>query len=153
MVNAAWSEGPHGSQTKHFVEDHPAQMPRMAHYNTNAELNHSFQCEDYIRVVLTTGRRGLANAPAEPLPYKYFNNVINTNQPLSLSLSLSTPQSIGAIEYTNYITAEAPNPMSVLIWHKTIWSWGSRQGALRNVEYPFIAIDPWSTLTWSGSPW
>ena len=32
-----------------------------------------------------------------------------------------------------------------------IWWWGSSLGALGNVEYLFIAITPWFTLTWIGS--
>ena len=40
------------------------------------------------------------------------------------------------------------------IWHQTIWWWGSSNtGALKNAEYPFIAIAPRSTLTWRGSTW
>ena len=31
------------------------------------------------------------------------------------------------------------------------WWWGSRPGALRNVEYPFIVTSLIFTLTWSGS--
>ena len=48
-----------------------------------------------------------------------------------------------------------PQPQQVSwIWHKTIWWWGSSNaGALGNVEYPFIAIAPRSTLAWSGSTW
>ena len=43
---------------------------------------------------------------------------------------------------------------SVLVWHLTIWWWGSSNaGALENVEYPFIASASRSTLTWSGSTW
>ena len=34
---------------------------------------------------------------------------------------------------------------------KCIWWWGSISGDLRSVEYPFFAITPRSTLTWSGS--
>ena len=33
----------------------------------------------------------------------------------------------------------------------SIWWWGSSSGVLRNVEYPFIAITPRSTLSRSGS--
>ena len=40
------------------------------------------------------------------------------------------------------------------IWHQTIWWWcSSNSGALRNEEYPFIAIAPRSTLSRSGSTW
>ena len=40
------------------------------------------------------------------------------------------------------------------IWHETNWRWGSSNaGTLKNAEYPFIAIAPRSTLTWSGSTW
>ena len=35
-----------------------------------------------------------------------------------------------------------------------IWWWGSSNvGVLKNVEHPFIAITPRSTLAWSGSTW
>ena len=37
------------------------------------------------------------------------------------------------------------------IWHLTIWGWGSSLAALRNVEYPFIAITSKSTLYLLGS--
>ena len=41
-----------------------------------------------------------------------------------------------------------------LLCYKTNWWWGSRNAeALRNVEYPFIAIAFRSTLVWSGSTW
>ena len=42
--------------------------------------------------------------------------------------------------------------MSVLLMTLIIWWWDSRSvGALRNAEYPFIAIAPWSTLARTGS--
>ena len=47
-----------------------------------------------------------------------------------------------------------PPPTSVLIWHQTIWWWGSgNAGALGNAEYPFNAVAPRSTLARSGSTW
>ena len=39
------------------------------------------------------------------------------------------------------------------VWHKTIWWWGSSLNSLANVEYPFIAIAPRSTLARSGNTW
>ena len=40
------------------------------------------------------------------------------------------------------------------IWHSTIWWWcSSNAGVLGNADYPFIAITPRSTLTWSSSIW
>ena len=39
------------------------------------------------------------------------------------------------------------------IWHETIWWRDYSNEAFRNAEYPFIAIAPRSTLTWSGSTW
>ena len=47
-----------------------------------------------------------------------------------------------------------PCPMSLLIWCKTIWWWGSSNaGVLGNTKYPFIVIAPRSTLALSGSTW
>ena len=47
-----------------------------------------------------------------------------------------------------------PLQRSIPLWHKAIWWWGSSNaGALVNVEYPFIAIAPRSTLVRSGSTW
>ena len=47
-----------------------------------------------------------------------------------------------------------PAVTGVLIWHSTIWWWGSSKGgALGNAEYPFIAIALRSTRTRKGSTW
>ena len=68
----------------------------------------------------------------------------------------SIAQSAEAVEYTDCTFAEGPDPTptSVLIWHLTIWWWGSsNNGALGNTEYPFVAIAPRSTLAQRGSTW
>ena len=62
-----------------------------------------------------------------------------------------------AVEYNDCFSVEEkdPPPTSVLeIWLKTIWRWGSSNArTLVNVEYPFIAIVPRSTLARSCSTW
>ena len=45
----------------------------------------------------------------------------------------------------------ALNHQEWLICHEAISWWGSNPGTLENVEYPFIAISPRSTVTQSGS--
>ena len=62
-------------------------------------------------------------------------------------------QSTGAVEYTDWISAD-PTLRVSWIWHKAISSQGfSNAGDLGNVEYPFISVVPRFTLTWSGSTW
>ena len=66
-------------------------------------------------------------------------------------------QSAGAVEYTDYTSAEGKTPPTnecpgyntKKIW----WRGPSNAGDLENVEYPFIAIAPRSTLARRGSTW
>ena len=67
---------------------------------------------------------------------------------------IQIPSWLGAVEYTDCISAEVyDSPQQVSwIWFETIWWWGfSNAGALGNVEYAFITIAPKFTLAWSGS--
>ena len=68
---------------------------------------------------------------------------------LTVSFVEEPAQLAEVVEYTDYISAdgEDPHKWESWIWHETIWWWGSSPGALRNMEYPFIAIAPSSTLT------
>ena len=48
---------------------------------------------------------------------------------------------------------ETPQRVSC-IWTRIIWWWGpSNAGALGNVEYPLVAIVPWSTMSTNKCPW
>ena len=62
----------------------------------------------------------------------------------------NTAQVAGAVEYTNCISAERwwVSPPSLNKWSG--FDTKPSDGALKNVEYPFIAIAPRSTLTQSG---
>ena len=62
-------------------------------------------------------------------------------------------QSAGAVEYTDCFSAEGVRPPHECPGHDTKQSDSEVPGALGNVEYPFIAIAPRSTLARSGSIW
>ena len=55
------------------------------------------------------------------------------------------PKTAGAVEYTDWISAEGQDPPNERHGYnmKTIGWWGYNPGALRNMEYTFIAIIPW----------
>ena len=58
-------------------------------------------------------------------------------------------QASGAVEYTDWPSAEGIRPPS---W--VSWGWGSSDaGDLENAEHPFIAIAPRFPLAQNGSTW
>ena len=57
-----------------------------------------------------------------------------------------------AVEYTNCISAEGQDTSNECPGYDTKQS-GGEAGTLVNVEYPFIAITPRSTLAQNGSTW
>ena len=70
-------------------------------------------------------------------------------------LSMGCPVGWGCRMPRLFLCKGVRHPQRVsCIWYKTIWWWGSSNaGALGNVDYPFIAIVPRSTLTRNGSTW
>ena len=63
-------------------------------------------------------------------------------------------QLAGALEYTDCISTEGWDSSNECPNMTLIWWWGSSNArALRNAEYPFIAIAPRYTLARSGSTW
>ena len=56
--------------------------------------------------------------------------------------------SAGVVEYVNWISAEGKTYPTTRVQGMTPNYWGA--GALKNVEYPFIAINPWFILTLIG---
>ena len=58
------------------------------------------------------------------------------------------------VEYTDCISVEGQDFPDEWIWYLTIWWWNfSNAWALGNVDYPYIASVPRSTLTCSGRTW
>ena len=91
--------------------------------------------------------------------YKIFKKTYKKPTLLPTICSSSIAQLLGAVEYTDCHPTEGldchhPTQQVSWIWYQTIWWWGSSNaGALRIVEYSFIAIVPRSTLAWNGSTW
>ena len=85
-----------------------------------------------------------------------FYNYFGYNSGHLLLQPKSVAQSAGAVEYTDCTSAEGVRPPLTSVLDMTLnnlmvrfqqcWSFG-------NVEYPFIAIAPRSTLARSGSTW
>ena len=85
----------------------------------------------------------------------WFQVFLSNNNDLWFQVFLSnTNNHIIASDYfylTKIICQAPPTKRVSWIWHKKIYRWISRSGALGNVEYSFIAITFRSTLTRSGN--
>ena len=72
--------------------------------------------------------------------------------PINIKIILPCQQDI---EYTDYIPCSEVRTSKKLswVWHYTASAGEAPVLELRELKYPFIAITPRSTLTWSSSSW